>query len=436
MYSSASACHSDSPGSLFWMWYQSISTGSSATDGCGGRGRRMPRRSGRLDGAALGLDPEHAAVMIATTAIVAGEPSVSQGWPPLMNDDAGRPPASDDTSPPVVAASGAARCGIDRRPRPPPEEEAESCAIVGRSARPRRDAWEPVGGVASSSASKVSKPAATVSTSGPYGAGTRRQGDSTRSAKRYRSVGVRCRGHGERNFRNGIRIRYTPAMVDGSEPSATAARRGTTIAYIAAQTGVSVPTVSKVINGRADVSAATRRSVEAAIRQHGYVRSEGRARSSRLIELIFHELESEWALELVRGVERVAGQHELAVVISEMEGRRTPGRGWIEGVLARRPGRRHRGLRRIERVGPDPARGAWHPARDRGPDRRTAPRHAVDRGDELERGTDGDAPPAVPGSRADRGHRRPVRDPVQPGAAWTGSARPWTPPASRIAARA
>ncbi len=125
-------------------------------------------------------------------------------------------------------------------------------------------------------------------------------------------------------------------MVDGAQP-ARSPRRGTTIAYIAEQTGVSVPTVSKVINGRADVSAATRGRVEAAIRKHGYVRSEGRARSSRLIELIFHELESEWALELVRGVERVAGQHELAVVISEMEGRRTPGRGWIEGVLARRP---------------------------------------------------------------------------------------------------
>jgi len=131
-------------------------------------------------------------------------------------------------------------------------------------------------------------------------------------------------------------IRYTPSMVDGAQPT-TRRRGGTTIAYIAEQTGVSAPTVSKVINGRADVSAATRGRVEAAIRQHGYVRSEGRARPSRLIELIFHELESEWALELVRGVERVAGRHELAVVISEMEGRRTPGRGWIEGVLARRP---------------------------------------------------------------------------------------------------
>ena len=39
-----------------------------------------------------------------------------------------------------------------------------------------------------------------------------------------------------------------------------------------AQAGVSVPTVSKVINGRADVSAETRRRVEAAIREHGYQR--------------------------------------------------------------------------------------------------------------------------------------------------------------------
>jgi LacI family transcriptional regulator len=53
--------------------------------------------------------------------------------------------------------------------------------------------------------------------------------------------------------------------------------------------------------------------------------------------LIFHELEGEWAMEIVRGVERVAGQHHLAVVLSEMQGRRTPGRGWLEGVLARRP---------------------------------------------------------------------------------------------------
>ncbi|MFL5646788.1 MAG: LacI family DNA-binding transcriptional regulator [Chloroflexota bacterium] len=110
-----------------------------------------------------------------------------------------------------------------------------------------------------------------------------------------------------------------------------------TIARVAAEAGVSVPTVSKVINGRADVSPETRRRVEAVIREQGYHRSERVQRTAPILELIFHELESEWALEIVRGVERVAGQNHLAVVLSELHGRRTPGRGWIEGALARRP---------------------------------------------------------------------------------------------------
>lgn len=113
--------------------------------------------------------------------------------------------------------------------------------------------------------------------------------------------------------------------------------RRSTIADVAAQAGVSVPTVSKVINGHADVAPETRRRVEAAIQERGYQRPGRARRAAPIIELIFHELDSEWALEIVRGVERVAGQHHQAVVLSEMQGRRTPGRGWIEAVLARRP---------------------------------------------------------------------------------------------------
>ncbi len=98
-----------------------------------------------------------------------------------------------------------------------------------------------------------------------------------------------------------------------------------------------MPTVSKVINGRSDVSAATRQRVEAVIRDRGYRRTARPTRTAPLLEVIFHELESEWALEIIMGVERVARERHLAVVLSEMQGRRTPGRGWIEGVLARRP---------------------------------------------------------------------------------------------------
>ena len=56
-----------------------------------------------------------------------------------------------------------------------------------------------------------------------------------------------------------------------------ARRRPTTIAFIAEQAGVSVPTVSKVINGRSDVAPETRQRVEAAIREHGYRRIGPRA---------------------------------------------------------------------------------------------------------------------------------------------------------------
>lgn len=113
--------------------------------------------------------------------------------------------------------------------------------------------------------------------------------------------------------------------------------RRVTIATVAQHAGVSVPTVSKVINGRSDVAPETRRRVEAAIRAQGYVRSGRFVPRSPLIEVLFHELESAWALEILIGVEQVAREHGLAVVLSEMQGRHTPGRSWIEGVLARRP---------------------------------------------------------------------------------------------------
>jgi DNA-binding LacI/PurR family transcriptional regulator len=113
--------------------------------------------------------------------------------------------------------------------------------------------------------------------------------------------------------------------------------RPTTIARVAELAGVSVPTVSKVLNGRADVSAETRRRVEAVIREWGYERTNRSVRAAPLLEVVFHELESEWALEIVMGVEQVARENDLAIVLSEMQGRHRPRRGWVESALARRP---------------------------------------------------------------------------------------------------
>jgi len=111
-----------------------------------------------------------------------------------------------------------------------------------------------------------------------------------------------------------------------------------TIATIAKEAGVSAPTVSKVLNGRADVAPDTRARVEALIRQHGYQRrGNARANPSPMLDLIFHELDSAWAVEVIRGVTRVAREEGLNVVLSESAGSTTPGQSWVDGVFARRP---------------------------------------------------------------------------------------------------
>jgi DNA-binding LacI/PurR family transcriptional regulator len=126
-------------------------------------------------------------------------------------------------------------------------------------------------------------------------------------------------------------------MAPTSQPPTDATERGgATIARIAELAGVSTATVSKVVNGRAEVAPDTRALVETVIREHGY-RRQKKANRATLVELVLHELEGAYAMEIIKGVERVAGEHELAVVLTELHGRHTPGRTWIDGVLARKP---------------------------------------------------------------------------------------------------
>ncbi|WP_426592460.1 LacI family DNA-binding transcriptional regulator [Cellulomonas sp. McL0617] len=111
-----------------------------------------------------------------------------------------------------------------------------------------------------------------------------------------------------------------------------------TIALIAEQAGVSAPTVSKVINGRKDVSPATRARVEAVIEQRGYRRRRGPIGSDPgLLDLVFHELDSPWALQIITGVEQVAGKNRMGVVLSELGGAHRPKQEWLDDVLRRRP---------------------------------------------------------------------------------------------------
>ena len=110
-----------------------------------------------------------------------------------------------------------------------------------------------------------------------------------------------------------------------------------TLQELATEAGVSLSTVSKVLNGRSDVAAATRGRVEALLDQHGYQRRMGLPNRNTLIELVFPELETAWAMEIIRGVENVARQSGLSVVLTESGTRHSPSPEWITGVLRRRP---------------------------------------------------------------------------------------------------
>ncbi|SCG34716.1 LacI family DNA-binding transcriptional regulator [Micromonospora coxensis] len=113
-----------------------------------------------------------------------------------------------------------------------------------------------------------------------------------------------------------------------------------TLAQIARDAGVSVPTVSKVLNGRPDVAATTRQRVQALLDERGYTgRGAGRpVGGAGLIDLVLRDLGSPWAMQIIDGVEEHAHRAGFGVVVSAAHGRHRsrPDRRWIEQLSARR----------------------------------------------------------------------------------------------------
>jgi LacI family transcriptional regulator len=109
-----------------------------------------------------------------------------------------------------------------------------------------------------------------------------------------------------------------------------------TITAIAREAGVSVPTVSRVVNGRSDVSPETRQRVEELLRRHDYRRRVARPRSTAgLIDLVFNDLDSPWAVEIIRGVEDVAHAAGVGTVVSAIHRRSASARQWMQNLRAR-----------------------------------------------------------------------------------------------------
>ncbi|MGC5165400.1 LacI family DNA-binding transcriptional regulator [Luteimicrobium sp. DT211] len=115
------------------------------------------------------------------------------------------------------------------------------------------------------------------------------------------------------------------------------AERPVTLADVAAAAGTTVPTASKVLRGRSDVSAATRTRVMRAVEDLGY---RGRARRTpavsdggpQLVDLVLSGVDGTWANRALSGVERAAAAAGLDVVVSVAH---QPDDAWLARLLAR-----------------------------------------------------------------------------------------------------
>jgi LacI family transcriptional regulator len=110
------------------------------------------------------------------------------------------------------------------------------------------------------------------------------------------------------------------------------AGKSVTIAQIAAEAGVSVPTISRVLNGRAGVSQEKRELIERLLVEHGYQR---RSRQDRggLIYFVITDLETQWATTLLRGAEAEAGRLGVDLVVKTTHGSPVGSPGWVEHVV-------------------------------------------------------------------------------------------------------
>lgn len=95
-----------------------------------------------------------------------------------------------------------------------------------------------------------------------------------------------------------------------------------TLATIAASAGVSVATVSKVLNGRTDVAPSTRQLVQELLEQHDYVgrrtswASRPEATDRPAVELLFHGRFNAYGVEILHGTVDAGAEAGVDVVVS------------------------------------------------------------------------------------------------------------------------
>ncbi len=114
-------------------------------------------------------------------------------------------------------------------------------------------------------------------------------------------------------------------------------KRGT-IASIASLAGVSIPTVSRVLHNRPDVASETRKRVEQAIEESGFIRSrvkQGlRKKSSGIIDMLIPGLDTLYSIEIVRGVEEVLSRTNLRLALSVTHDTLQLEQRWLTKILS------------------------------------------------------------------------------------------------------
>lgn len=120
-------------------------------------------------------------------------------------------------------------------------------------------------------------------------------------------------------FRKPIQYILLEEVGHSQKMEQTSSKRST-IAEIAAKAGVSIPTVSRVLNNRPDVSSATRERVERVIKESGFIHSRVKNAlkkgSSGIVDMLVPDLANLYSIEIVCGVEDVLERTELRLALS------------------------------------------------------------------------------------------------------------------------
>ncbi|HET6866954.1 MAG TPA: LacI family DNA-binding transcriptional regulator, partial [Solirubrobacteraceae bacterium] len=108
-----------------------------------------------------------------------------------------------------------------------------------------------------------------------------------------------------------------------------------TIATIAARAGVSVATVSKVLNGKDEVAPATRERVQRLLDAAAYERRRRTApKRAGLVDVVIATLDTPWAIDVLRGAEQEANRLGVSLILTVTHDQHDRPREWIKTLAA------------------------------------------------------------------------------------------------------